>query len=48
LAEELTEYVKAHFSEVDAKYGFVPASILRGQGWQFQGDELIGGPLAAL
>ncbi len=43
-AQGLVEYLIREAREIDARYGFVPASRLREAGWKFRGDELIGEP----
>ena len=43
-ADALLAYLYEHFEEVEPRYGIVPAERLRGQGWQFRDDELIGEP----
>lgn len=43
-ARALAEHLQAEIGALDPKYGIVPAARLRAAGWQFQGDELVGGP----
>ncbi|MDH5183649.1 MAG: substrate-binding domain-containing protein [Gammaproteobacteria bacterium] len=40
----LISYLQKHIEENYALYGFVPASKLRENGWQFKGNELIAEP----
>ena len=40
LVEYLTEYTERHYKEL----GIVPASRLKENGWEFNGNELVGQP----
>ncbi|MBF0448005.1 MAG: hypothetical protein HQL67_07395 [Magnetococcales bacterium] len=42
-AQALLEFIKERISELSQSYSLIPAEQLRKAGWQFQGDELIGG-----
>jgi ABC-type phosphate transport system substrate-binding protein len=44
LGTELAAYLVEHASQLDAKFAIIPAQDLRKNGWQFDGDELIGEP----
>ncbi|TLS67554.1 hypothetical protein FEF65_06455 [Mariprofundus erugo] len=44
LAEELIQYLLKQADTLPAHFHLVPASLLRQQGWHFQGDELTGEP----
>jgi ABC-type phosphate transport system substrate-binding protein len=44
LGTELAAYLVEHASQLEAKFAIIPAQDLRKNGWQFEGDELIGEP----
>jgi len=43
-ADKLVEYLLQLGNHLGEVYGFVPAEILRKEGWQFKGNELVGEP----
>jgi phosphate transport system substrate-binding protein len=43
-AEKLVDYLLRQAEQLDTQYGIIPAASLRQSGWQFKGDELVGGP----
>jgi hypothetical protein len=42
--QKFVEYILEHADQIDAKFGIVPAMVLRKAGWKFKGNELIGEP----
>ncbi len=44
LGSELAAYLVENAPQIDPKFAIVPAQNLRRNGWQFEGDELIGEP----
>lgn len=44
LGTELAAYLVEHAPQMEAKFAIIPAQELRKNGWQFEGDELIGEP----
>ncbi len=43
-AQKLVAHVMAHSDEVGSNYFLVPFQVLKKSGWQFRGEELVGGP----
>jgi phosphate transport system substrate-binding protein len=43
-ARRLVEYIMARAENVDDRYGLVSHSDMRGAGWKFMGNELVGAP----
>lgn len=43
-ARKLVRFIIKEAEGLEGKYGFVPASTLKKNGWKFKGDELIGAP----
>ena len=43
-AVKLIRYLQQHIEKVHKEISFIPVSRLREAGWEFMGDELVGGP----
>jgi ABC-type phosphate transport system substrate-binding protein len=43
-ARRLVDYILAHADSVDDSFGLIAVSQLKGAGWKFEGNELVGEP----